>query len=143
MLLRRDAEAGETLEQRIDVVRGSGRAELGDPPREVRRALVDEPVPQRPRHARRPRCRPRPSRGARVALLLVLLEGDDGAGPLVDLVVTLIVGEALEELQPVPLHAHLNGVAGHQQEVDEHALVDEVGERRLSDGVLRGEGFER
>ena len=98
MLIGAFVEEGESLEEFVDLggVDGVVGVFLGRrPPCGAGRALCDQPVPERlgspdvvfvVRSDRRA--------VGLVAVLAVLVEGDDGAGALIDLVAALVAGEA-------------------------------------------------
>ena len=54
-----------------------------------------------------------------------------------------IGGQPLEVLQPVPLGAHLHGVASHRVQVDEQSRVDLLAERDLASAVVGRQPLER
>ena len=68
---------------------------------------------------------------------------DDRAGALVDLVTALVLGQPLDLLQPVRLHAGLQRVAHHAEQVDEQAGLDQLLQQRLVGAVLGRQRLER
>jgi len=134
-------QPGDLLVEPGDVAVG---LELGGAPRQTVGPVADEPVPQ----------------GAGGPHVVLVVGGDAGqGGPVsrgherlvlehrtragVDVVAALVVGEPLHRLQPVGLGADLDGVAGHQEQVDEGAGVDQVRQRHLPHAVGRRQPFQR
>ncbi len=140
--------AGPERVERLDpCVEFGGRlfaAEHRRPPRHVGRTLRHQPVAQGPG-------------GAYVVLVVGGDHGeaglvarthpalvlDDGAGALVDLVAALVVGEPLDVLEAVALHADLHRPLHDRQEIDELARGDQLFECEFGDAVLGDQPFER
>jgi hypothetical protein len=125
-------ERAQTLDEGIGVefVRRRLRGRLA--PLEVRGPLLQQPIAQRPRGANVVVVVARDVlEQRRTARLHPLLVFDDRAGAPFDVARAGEAGQLLKILQTVRLGPHAQGVAGHDEEVDEETGLDQFGEQHL------------
>ena len=82
-------------------------------------------------------------RRGRVTVAHPVLVLDDRPGAAVDVMAALVAGELLDVLQPVGLHADLQGAGDDRVEVDEQPAGDEGFDLLLDDAMRFGQALQR